>query len=251
MIVGRKITDDRGELWLGTWQRILDLLAGCASGGMARPVPAVPGHTVRELIIRLVGTGTDALGGDIHPTHVVRDPGGARPAQTDADLFAAWDAQASGVASLVRNDPRASRLLIDLVTHEHDLRSALDCPGARDNDAVAFAVELLGQEFSVRLRAAGVPALRMTCEQWGHETAPPPYHAIIVADRFELFRAFTGRRSGAEVRRWMWSADPEPYLPYLSVNGSLRDTDLDEPDPDVPPEYAERLRKQSWREPVG
>lgn len=49
----------------------------------------------------------------------------------------------------------------------------------------------------------------------------------------------------------MWSADPAPYLPYLSVDGALRDTDLDEPDPDIPPEYAERLRRQSWREPVG
>jgi hypothetical protein len=78
-----------------------------------------------------------------------------------------------------------------------------------------------------------------------------PCHAILVADRFELFRGFTGRRSAAEVRRWMWSSDPAPYLPYLSDSGSLRPTDLDEPDPDVPPEYAERLRTRSWREPVG
>ena len=49
----------------------------------------------------------------------------------------------------------------------------------------------------------------------------------------------------------MWSSDPAPYLPYLSDSGSLRATDLDEPDPDVPPEYAERLRTRSWREPVG
>ena len=101
------------------------------------------------------------------------------------------------------------------------------------------------------MRAAGVPALRLTCEQWGYETAPPPVRAILVADRFELFRGFTGRRSAAEVRRWMWSGDPGPYLPYLSDSGSLRATDLDEPDPDVPPEYAERLRTRSWREPVG
>jgi hypothetical protein len=101
------------------------------------------------------------------------------------------------------------------------------------------------------LRATAAPALRLTCEQWGYETAPPPCLAILVADRFELFRGFTGRRSAAEVRRWMWSDDPAPYLPYLSDSGSLRATDLDEPDPDVPPEYAQRLRTRSWREPVG
>ncbi len=29
-----------------------------------------------------------------------------------------------------------------------------------------------------------------------------------------------------------------------------RETALDEPDPTIPPEYAERLRTQGWREPL-
>ena len=253
MIIGREIGGDRGEIWLATRERVRGLLTGHAPADMARPVPAMPGLTVRDVLSGLVVTAADALDGDIYATHAVRDPGGGHgPAtRTDAELIAAWDAQAAGVASLVRDDPRAGRLLIDMVTHEHDLRGALDCPGARADDAVATAVELLAREFATRLGATSVPALRLTCEQWGYETAPPPCHTILVADRFELFRGFTGRRSAAEIRRWMWSADPGPYLPYLSDSGSLRATDLDEPDPDVPPEYAERLRTRSWREPVG
>jgi len=250
MIIGREIAGDHGEIWLATRQRVRDLLAGRTPAEMATPVPAMPGLTVRDVLSGLVATGADALDGDIHASYAVVDGGRAPTAGTDAELLAAWDAQADGVAALVREDPRAGRLLIDLVTHEHDLRGALDCPGARADDAVAVAVELLAREFAGRLRATGVPALRLTCEQWGYETAPPPVHAILVADRFELFRGFTGRRSAAEVRRWMWSGDPGPYLPYLSDSGSLRATDLDEPDPDVPPEYAERLRTRSWREPV-
>ena len=217
---------------------------------MDKPVPAMPGLTVRDVLERARRHRADALDGDIHATYAAPDGGRAPDARTDAELLSAWDAQAAGVAALVRDDPRAGRLLIDLVTHEHDLRGALDCPGARADDAVAIAVELLATKFAARLRATGVPALRLTCEQWGYETAPPPVRAILVADRFELFRGFTGRRSAAEVRRWMWSDDPGPYLPYLSDSGSLRATDLDEPDPDVPPEYAERLRTRSWREPV-
>ena len=247
MIIGREIAGDHGEIWLATGQRVRDLLTGRTPADMGTPVPAMPGLTVRDVLSGLVATGTDALDGDIHATHAARD-GGRAP---DAELISAWDAQAAAVAALVRDDPRAGRLLIDLVTHEHDLRGALDRPGARADDAVAVAVELLAREFAARLRATGAPALRLTCEQWGYETAPPPCHAILVADRFELFRGFTGRRSAAEVRRWMWSGDPGPYLPYLSDSGSLRATDLDEPDPDVPPEYAERLRTRSWREPVG
>jgi hypothetical protein len=251
MIIGREIAGDNGEIWLATRQRVRDLLAGRTPAEMDRPVPAMPGLTVRDVLGRLVATGSDALDDDIHATYAAPAGGRAPAAGTDAELLLAWDAQAVAVAALVRDDPRAGRLLIDLVTHEHDLRGALDCPGARADDAVAIAVELLGSEFAARLRAAGAPALRLTCEQWGYETAPPPCHAILVADRFELFRGFTGRRSVAEVRRWMWSSDPGPYLPYLSDSGSLRATDLDEPDPDVPPEYAERLRTRSWREPVG
>lgn len=248
MIIGREIGRDNGEIWLATRQRVAGLLAGRGPADLARPVPAGPGQTVRDVLSGLVATAADALDGDIHPTRAVPADGGRAP---DAGLLSAWDAQAAGVAALVRDDPRGGRLLIDLVTHEHDLRGALDCPGARADDAVAIAVELLAREFAARLNADGVPALRLTCEQWGYETAPPPCHAILVADRFELFRGFTGRRSAAEVRRWMWSSDPAPYLPYLSDSGSLRATDLDEPDPDVPPEYAERLRTRSWREPVG
>jgi hypothetical protein len=250
MIIGREIGGDHGEIWLATRQRVRGLLAGRTPADMSRPVPAMPGLTVRDVLSGLAATGAAALDGDIRATY--RNPGGGRApdTRTDAELLSAWDAQAAGIAALVRDDPLAGRLLIDLVTHEHDLRGALDCPGARADDAVAIAVELLAGEFAARLRAVGAPALRLTCEQWGYETAQPPVRAILVADRFELFRGFTGRRSAAEVRRWMWSDDPGPYLPYLSDSGSLRATDLDEPDPDVPPEYAERLRTRSWREPV-
>ena len=251
MIIGREIGADHGEIWLATRQRVRGLLAGRTPADMSSPVPAMPGLTVRDVLSGLVATGADGLDGDIHAMYGAPDGGRAPDARTDAELLSAWDAQATGVAALVRDDPRAGRLLIDLVTHEHDLRGALDCPGARADDAVAIAVDLLAGEFAARLRAASAPALRLTCEQWGYETAAPPCHAILVADRFELFRGFTGRRSAAEVRRWMWSDDPGPYLPYLSDSGSLRATDLDEPDPDVPPEYAERLRTRSWREPVG
>jgi hypothetical protein len=251
MIIGREIDRDHGEIWLATRQRVRELLVGRTPTDMSRPVPAMPGRTVRDVLSGLVATGTDGLDGDIHATYGTPDGGHAPDARTGAELLSAWDAQAAGVAALVRDDPRAWRLLTDLVTHEHDLRGALNCPGARADDAVAIAVELLAGEFAARLRSAGAPALRLTCEQWGYETAPPPCQAILVADRFELFRGFTGRRSAAEVRRWMWSGDPAPYLPYLSDSGSLRATDLDEPDPDVPPEYAERLRTRSWREPVG
>jgi hypothetical protein len=40
--------------------------------------------------------------------------------------------------------------------------------------------------------------------------------ASLVADRFELFRAITGRRPVEAVRTWDWRGDPSAYLSILS-----------------------------------
>ena len=174
MIIGREIGADHGEIWLATRQRVRGLLAGRTPADMSTPVPAMPGLTVRDVLSALVATAADALDGDIHATYTAPDGGRAPAAGTDAELLAAWDAQAAGIAALVRDDPRAGRLLIDLVTHEHDLRGALDCPGARDDDAVAIAVELLAEEFAARLRAAGAPAQVVLVRGQVDEEPPGP-----------------------------------------------------------------------------
>ena len=51
----------------------------------------------------------------------------------------------------------------------------------------------------------------------------------VVADPFELFRALTGRRSAAQIRRFEWNVDPEPYLPLFDQwPFRLRSADLPE-----------------------
>jgi hypothetical protein len=45
--------------------------------------------------------------------------------------------------------------------------------------------------------------------------------------QFELFRAVTGRRSAAQIRRFDWSVDAEPYLPIFDLGPfTIRSTDL-------------------------
>src|SRR3984957_15104071 len=122
MIIGREIVGDHGEIWLATRQRVRDLLAGRTPAEMDEPVPAIPGLTVRDVLGGLVATGADALDGDIHSTYSAPEGGRAPDTRTDAELLSAWAPQAAGIAALVRDDPLAGRLLIDLVTHEHDLR---------------------------------------------------------------------------------------------------------------------------------
>ncbi|MGC1417981.1 MAG: hypothetical protein WA817_22015, partial [Candidatus Acidiferrum sp.] len=61
MIIGREIAGDNGEIWLATRQRVRDLLAGRTPAEMDKPVPAMPGLTVRDVLGGLVATGVAAL----------------------------------------------------------------------------------------------------------------------------------------------------------------------------------------------
>ena len=48
-------------------------------------------------------------------------------------------------------------------------------------------------------------------------------------DPFDLFRSCTGRRSAAQIRRFGWTVDPQPYLALFDLwPFTLRETDLDE-----------------------
>ena len=230
-------------IWRDTAARVRELVADLSDEQADTAVAAAGGVSIRELIGRLVGTVQDALGGRVHGVL----EGDAPPLSPLPELLAQWTAVSTAVTDVVATEPTAGRLLVDLVSVEHDLRTALGAHGARDDDAVVAAIEIMAGVLSERL--AGLPGLRITCEQWGHDTAPT-CHDILVADRFELFRGLNGRRSAEEVRRWMWSSEPARYLPHFAVYGSLRETPLDEPDPTIPPEYAERLRTQGWREPL-
>ena len=49
------------------------------------------------------------------------------------------------------------------------------------------------------------------------------------APSFELFRALTGRRSSAQIRRYDWTCDPEPYLPAFDYGPFTKSpTDIEE-----------------------
>lgn len=243
MIIRRHIGNP-GQVWIDTIERVDSLLTSCSDEQFSTPVAATDGKTIHELVALLSGMVDDALGGTVHGIL------NATPANgSTGELIERLRNRAQQVSDVVGTHPDGMRLISELATAEQDLRSALDQHAARDDDAVILSIEYLAGVMTQRLAAAGAPGLRITCEQWGYDTADT-CHEILVADRFELFRAMNGRRSADEVRRWMWSSDPAPFLPYLAVWGSLRDTDLDEVDPTIPPEYAARLRGQNWREPI-
>jgi hypothetical protein len=144
-------------------------------------------------------------------------------------------------------------LVADVVSHEHDLRSALGLPGARDGAGVRVALDFLvpvfmgtgtdalglaplevragGQSWVVGSRRAATGDL----ESWRDALipdgdvagAPVEPEGSLSAAPFELMRAVAGRRSSPQIRALDWSVDPDPYLPVFGFGPFRpRTTDL-------------------------
>jgi uncharacterized protein (TIGR03083 family) len=197
--------------------RITRLVAGLDEQGAATIVAGCPEWTVKDVVAHLTGICSDILAGNIEG--VATDPWTA--AQVDvrrplplAQLVAEWDEVGPQIEAMLPSFPPepATQLITDLTTHEHDLRGALGRPGARDSDAVAIGLAFTAPNFLTSITDRDLPALSLRAgdSEWAADGARPA--VSVSADRFELLRALTGRRSASQLRRLKWDGDPGPYL---------------------------------------
>ena len=202
------------EAYEGVQARMTTLLREAAPDQLALQVPACPEWQVRDLLAHAVGVAVDVSAGRIEGAG--SDPWTA--AQVTARtgdgleaLLAEWTVAAPALReTLLTMDPvQAGQVVFDATTHEHDLRGALSRPGARDSDGVAvgweWATTVLGQ-----LRDGyGAGALRLTTSHGATVTCGAGKQTnAVTAERFELWRAMTGRRSAEQVRSWDWEGEP-------------------------------------------
>jgi hypothetical protein len=196
----------------------------------------VLGVDVRDLVAHLTGVAVDALAGsapscdpDTLSRHVTACAGRGL-----SQLLEEWASAVRELLPALAAQPAlASSLLVDAVTHEHDLRTALDQPGCRDDDSLLAVLDVMSDALSDRVESRGLPAIRITVEQWGTIAGRPPALRCLVADRFDFVRGMAGRRSARQIERWNWDAAPGAYLEVLSA-GALPATDVRERDPRVP-----------------
>jgi hypothetical protein len=111
--------------------------------------------------------------------------------------------------------------VIDVASHEQDIRGALGRPGARDCPAVQQMAGWLLQN----LRTP-VP-VRVTVEDAEFRIGPGGQEPVLGlrTTRFEAFRWRMGRRSRDQLAALDWSGDPAPVLDHLVVFGPAR-TDI-------------------------
>jgi uncharacterized protein (TIGR03083 family) len=114
-------------------------------------------------------------------------------------------------------------LVTDLVIHAQDVRGALGAPHVPDGPALSMALATYGFGVDYRIRQLDLPALAVRYggkERILGEGAPA---ASVAGDRFELVRAFGGRRSRRQILALEWSGHPGPYLPLIPAYGERAD----------------------------
>lgn len=183
-------------------------------------VPACPGWTVHDVVAHLTGLCQDWVDGrlDKYASDAWTAGQVARFSASSCDeILGVWSATVGAFGALTEpflGQPPSRWAFGDAVVHEADIKGALGS-GRVPLDAVRLGLRgsLARWEHEV-LRPAGLLPLDVRTpdsdvvrlgEQGGAA-------ATVEVETYELFRALAGRRTASQVRRWEWSADPEPWV---------------------------------------
>jgi uncharacterized protein (TIGR03083 family) len=208
---------DLAGLYRDTRVRLAGLVAELDDAALAAAVPACPGWAVRDVLAHVAAVADDAVAGRITgiPTDEHNAGQVARLAHVGADdLLELWGASASQFEEIIGAFD-VWPAVIDVASHEQDIRGAVGRPGARDCDAIRHGVVHLLDVLSVPV------ALRVVFEDGEHLAGPDGDEAglTLSTTRFETFRWRMGRRSRAQLAGLCWSGDPALVLDHLCFFG--------------------------------
>ena len=207
---------DLAGMYRETRERLAGLVAGLDETQLGIPVPACPGWSVADVIGHLAAIPEDALAG--------RLTGPPSEAETAVQVGRfRGRPMAQTLAGWADNGPRFEEIVaafkvwpavIDVASHEQDIRGAVGQPGARDTEVIRE----LARWLVARLRTP-VP-LRVTVEGTRFQVGPDGEPVLELATTwYEAFRWRMGRRSRNQLAALDWSGDPSPVLDHLVVFG--------------------------------
>lgn len=212
---------DPAELYAEARARIVSLVRG-DDVDPATPVPACPDWTVGDVVAHLAGATADVEAGRIEG--VATDEWTARQVrerkgQSIAASLAEWDEHVSALDAAFSFELGQTMLVTDVYSHEQDLRGALGRPGARDAAQAVFVVDRFLPGWSDKIRAAGLPALRVRVGDVDRVLGDGDPTGTLTISPWELVRAATGRRTPAQLRTYDWDGDPDTWLATLPFMG--------------------------------
>ena len=211
---------EASSAYRGCRERITELASDAPDETLSRSVPACPEWSVLDLVAHVIGVAEDFAAGNLEgagseewtSSQIARRSEMAVP-----ELVEAWRVVAEPIESMMDQVPPGpvSLLIGDLVSHEHDLRGALDRPGARDSDAVWIGLDRYTRWFGKRIKDAGLPSVtvRSAERRWQAGILDPTVE--LEGNAFELLRAMTGRRTPDEIASLSWTGDSAAYLELL------------------------------------
>ncbi|MEI6199632.1 MAG: hypothetical protein WCP83_06835 [Actinomycetota bacterium] len=175
-------TDQVAVSYIALRARVIDLLRSTPESSGNIVVPCTPAWTIRQLAAHLVGVPEDILAGRMEGvtsdawTQAQVERFGLLSLSELADLF---ETTAPKIDAILHNIPQPiiSQFVMDAVTHEQDMRSALGVPGGRDSKAVE-----VGVGFFLNLI----------------EVSDPPLFDVLIttsASSWDVLRSLTGRRT--------------------------------------------------------
>lgn len=224
---------DVGAVYRTARLRVEELVRPLSRSQLATVVPGCPHWTVRDLVAHLTGVAADGADGRREErgtdawtaAQVVTRRGRALD-----ELLGEWQAVAAPLETALSGSGRGRRVVIDLVTHEHDLRGALHLPPevGLEDEAYALAFRSYLAALGERATAAGLPPLVVVTADGPFPVGDGEHPVTAHTTRHELFRALAGRRSEHQVRAWRWSAGADPWLDVMNQFGPLPEIDVRE-----------------------
>jgi uncharacterized protein (TIGR03083 family) len=186
-------------------------------------IPATPAWNVGDLVRHLAGLATDVATGNTD--RYAQDDWTANQIAARADhdipaLLDEWERSAPALEAIL-DDPESTHLgpwfkrgpIADVASHEADLRVALGLPPVLDVDLVASIASDRIAFLGIQIDRDDLPGLHLVTPEgptWTPGTAEPRVN--VTTDLMSLWRSLTGRRTRDQVRSFLWSSPPEPYL---------------------------------------
>jgi len=209
---------DLAQLYGDTRRRLSELLVSLDADEVATPVPACPGWSVADVSYHLLAVVEDVMAG-----RLTKPPSDAETAEqvrrhrgkTMTQVVEEWDRLGPQFEPLI-SSAQVWPAVLDVASHEHDIRGALGRPGARDADVVRIGAEQL-----VTWMRPPVP-MRIVSGDFERRVGPDDSSApelVLRTSHYDTFRWRLGRRSRAQMQSADWSSDPGPVLDHLFVFG--------------------------------
>jgi uncharacterized protein (TIGR03083 family) len=199
--------------------RVVELVRDLDTGELDTPVPACPDWSVSDVVAHVAAIAEDVSAGRLTgpPTDEQTAAQVARFAgRPIGDVLQAWDEYAPALEEVIAAF-NVRPAVLDVLAHEHDIRGALGCAGARDDEAVRSGAETL-----LGILAPPVP-LHVRCVGFEVRVGPSEGQPLeLRTDHFEAFRWRLGRRSRAQLAGMDWVGDPSAVLDALVVFGPAR-----------------------------